>query len=463
MRARFRFTISDLIPIAVALLASFPLHNNDLWWHLATGRWISFHHAVPRDDLFSWTHFLGAWVDNEWLAQLILYGVWKLGGNAALIITRALIFCGLALLMRTWLRAMRMPRLFLPAMAGAIAVSHHWWEIRPSAATLAALLVMMIIIERARSGVDRVWTLPLLFLLWANTHPGFFFGLVILAAITLACVVDPLLPRWKHSARGALRGGRMLAVTAASALATLINPYGIRVYEQQFAIARNPLYRELLDEWMAPPVWIAAIAAIVILIAIIRLKEIPLSRLAPLFGCALLSLTAIRFSEYLGWIAIPLALTALPRLRIPVSRVPAVAHLALALVIVAVALPRERIEPMRYPQGCDAQITRSDRLFNRLSWGGWLIWTRNLAPFIDGRCSGQRLFFGYVLAENGQALQRFDEWRIDTVLVSRSEGVARQLENAASWSRVCDDGASVLFRRRGIPGGPASLTPVRRR
>jgi len=464
MRTRFRFSIAELIPIAVALLASFPLHNNDLWWHLATGRWIWMHHAVPRDDIFSWTHYLGAWVDNEWLSELFLYGVWNIFGPTALIVARALIFTGLALLLRTWMRVMRQPRLFLPAIAGAVIVSHHWWEIRPSVATLAALLIMMIVIERARLGVDRLWTIPILFLVWANTHPGFFFGLVILVCITVACLLDPLLPGWKRSTRGALRASRMAIVTAAAAVATLINPYGLRVYEQQFAIARNPLYRRLLDEWMSPPLWIAAIAVAAILVALIRVKRIPLSRLAPLFGSALLSLTAIRFCEYLGWVAIPLALTVLPRLRLPASRATAAAHLGVAaLVSLLFLLPNDRIEPMRYPCGCDAQITPRDRLFNRLSWGGWLIWRRNLATFIDGRCSGQRLFFGYALAENGQALQRFDQWRIDTVLVSRTEGVSRQLLAAPSWKLVCDDGTALLFRRNGIPGPPASLTPVRRR
>ena len=54
--------LDALLVAAVPLLALFPLHNNDLWWHLAAGRWIVEHHAVPRTDVFSWTHFLGAWV-----------------------------------------------------------------------------------------------------------------------------------------------------------------------------------------------------------------------------------------------------------------------------------------------------------------------------------------------------------------------------------------------------------------
>jgi len=463
MRPRWRASIADVLPVAAALLALFPLHNNDLWWHLAAGKWIWLHHAVPRDDIFSWTHYLGAWVDNEWLAELAMYGVWSIGRNAALIVARALVFAGLALLLRAYVRALRIPRAYLPAMIGAIALSHHWWELRPSVASLAGLLVMLIVIERAQTGTNRLWMLPLLFVIWANTHPGFAFGLVVLSCITVACALDPLLHRLRCSSRGALTAPRMLVVTLASIAATFVNPYGLRVYEQQFAIARNPLYRQLLDEWITPPIWISIAAVLVIAAGLLRLRRIPLLRLAPLFGTALLSMTAIRFSEYLGWIAVPLVLTVLPKLQMPASRLhPAIAA-ASALAVALVAVPRETIEPNRYPAACAAAVTPRDRLFNRLSWGGWLIWNRQLAPFIDGRCSGQRLFFGYILAANGNAPKLFDQWRIDAVLVSPDEGVTRQLVHAPGWRIACKDEASVLFRRGGIPSGDEPLSRVRRR
>ena len=84
----------------VPLLALFPLHNNDLWWHLATGKWIAAHHAVPRDDIFAWTRYLTGWIDNEWLSQVLFYGAWKAGGLRALIVFRALLFAAIAVLLR---------------------------------------------------------------------------------------------------------------------------------------------------------------------------------------------------------------------------------------------------------------------------------------------------------------------------------------------------------------------------
>src|SRR5689334_21554695 len=91
-------TSADALLIAIVpLFALFPLHNNDLWWHLATGKWIVANFAVPRDDIFSWTHYLRGWIDNEWLSQVLFYGVWKIGGERALIVLRAVMFAGIAL------------------------------------------------------------------------------------------------------------------------------------------------------------------------------------------------------------------------------------------------------------------------------------------------------------------------------------------------------------------------------
>lgn len=478
---KWRPSPADLIPAAVALLAMFPLHNNDLWWHLATGRWIVEHLAVPRSDVFSWTHYLGAWVDNEWLGQVVVYGVWRLGGNVALIALRACLYAGLALLVRAFSR-----EAFAPAIAVAVALSHHWWELRPSVFTLAALLLMLIAIERGREG----WLVPL-FLVWANVHPGFLFGLIVLAAVS---VVKP--PLWK--------------VTPFCALATLVNPYGLRVYEQQFVIARNSHYRALLDEWVVPPVGFLLLATGFVICGALSLRRAPLHRLVFLFAGAFLSMTAVRFEECLGWIAAPVFFTLPmmvpraeggearggwlgPRLFVLLAAIvvgwnpPAanaifaatahhhglvvrqriascviamlalfrpgglrrrwVALTAAAAIAGGMFFVRTTVEPGRYPGSCLERLPPGTRVFHRLAWGGWLIW-HGRASFIDGRCSGQRLFFGTVAAQTGRARPLLRLWGIEYVLASPEDGVSGQIRNAPEWILVCRDEASTLYRRR---------------
>jgi len=43
---------------AVPLLALFPLHKQRLCVASRDRKWIVAHHAVPRDDIFSWTRYM---------------------------------------------------------------------------------------------------------------------------------------------------------------------------------------------------------------------------------------------------------------------------------------------------------------------------------------------------------------------------------------------------------------------
>lgn len=492
----------DLLAGLVPLLALFPLHNNDLWWHLATGRWIVANHAVPRSDIFSWTNYIPGWVDNEWLAQLIFFGVWGAGGDAALIALRAALFAAIALLLRQVTVALRVPRSFPAALAVAIALSHHWWELRPSLFSMIGLLLLILAIERR---VLRL--LPFLFLLWANLHPGFLFGLTVLAAVLVASFLERLTSNWRRSN---LNPEDLALALAGSIAASVVNPYGLRVFSQQFAIAGNREYRMLLDEWLVPPLPFLAVVVIAFVLAMANIRAVPLHRLAIYFACATLSITAVRFEEYFAWLAIPFLMTfPVVRKRRVVAEVAAIviavfvgwfppaarpadrfsafhrstthrqriaSTIAATGALAAIAMQRRRVrpayvaggaaalaalalvllrpthlvEPNRYPGACAAAIPGNVRLFNRLSWGGWLIWKRSLPVFIDGRCSGQPLFFEFIAAQVRHARPVLDRRGVDWVIAGSDDGVVRQLLGAREWTLACRDETAFVFQRKSL-------------
>src|ERR1700752_1758187 len=69
-----------LVAAALALLSFVHLWDPDVWWHLATGRFIVEHHGLPHTDPFSFTMAGAPWRAVDWLAELILYGAWRLAG-----------------------------------------------------------------------------------------------------------------------------------------------------------------------------------------------------------------------------------------------------------------------------------------------------------------------------------------------------------------------------------------------
>src|SRR4029453_17072772 len=81
--------------IAVMELAQVP-SAVDLAYHLKVGELIVAERAVPRTDVLAWTTAGRPWLDQNWGAQVALYGIWRLGGLPLLTVASAL--CAVA----TW-------------------------------------------------------------------------------------------------------------------------------------------------------------------------------------------------------------------------------------------------------------------------------------------------------------------------------------------------------------------------
>ena len=64
-----------------------PVADPDFWWHLRSGQWIVETGAIPHTDPFSHTNLGKPWIAHEWLSEVIIYGLYRLGGLPLLIFT----------------------------------------------------------------------------------------------------------------------------------------------------------------------------------------------------------------------------------------------------------------------------------------------------------------------------------------------------------------------------------------
>ena len=299
-----RITVADAALLLVPVLTWFPFRNNDLWWQLAAGRWMARHRSFMAGDPFSFTGFMGSWIDNEWLSQVIFYGTWSLGGVSTLLVLRGLLYTLLFVVVRGYLSACRAPSTLLPALVVGIAGSYQWWELRPSVFSLIGTMCLLWVLEHFRRTGRKLWLVLPLFVLWANLHPGFVFGLAVLFAVTIAVWLEPLLGAWP---RWTTHGSRMplLLAAAGAAGATLVNPYGWSVYLQHVGIFGNPAYRAVLDEYAPPPVlFVVFVLATCASFVCLRWRRVPLAALVPVLGAAALSVVAVRFQEYFAIVAL---------------------------------------------------------------------------------------------------------------------------------------------------------------
>jgi hypothetical protein len=87
---RVEQALPALVVALAAALSLRRLDNTDTWWHLAGGRWIVTHGSVPSNDPLSWTVRDHAWTNVQWLFDVLIYGLYRLGGPSLLVVTAAI-------------------------------------------------------------------------------------------------------------------------------------------------------------------------------------------------------------------------------------------------------------------------------------------------------------------------------------------------------------------------------------
>src|SRR5579872_3895529 len=178
------------IPVVVCLQ---PGIDWDLWWHLRVGEWVVANGAVPQHDPFSAFGQDRPWVAYSWLFEVLVYGLERAFGLAgALIYQTALALAVVAAVHR--LVARREPRFLVSTglTAAAVLALAALFKQRPWLFTIlfSALTLDVVLDLRAARRNRLTWLLPLLYVLWANIHIQFVYGLFILGLACGAPLID---------------------------------------------------------------------------------------------------------------------------------------------------------------------------------------------------------------------------------------------------------------------------------
>jgi hypothetical protein len=468
-------------------LFSTELADSDAWWHLKTGQYIVTQHRLPYPDPFAYTTALvkpaygGEAVTqrfnltHEWLAQAFMYLIESAGGPGAVILSRALLLtlcCGLT----AWI-VRRRTNSWSWAIAAALVAAPSLTDFahdRPSLLSYAFPFAFIAIFEARR----RLWLLPVLALIWANCHGGFFLGWVVCGAYC----ADALLTR-APDARS------ILAFSGAAVLISGLNPNGFNVVSTLISYRQSPLTATLI-EWSRPGFWgepyafflllYGAAAALALSCRRVRIADwlmfaaFAAASLAAFRNLPLMALLApILIATYFPWERTLLAMWQ----RTP----PAMARYAAYAVAAALACGtvwgiasgaffQLRAAEWRYPAGAANFLqhnTIAARLFNTYEDGGYFIW-RGLPVFIDGRSLSENLFQDYrMIMGTPPGDQRRDDtlarYQIGAIAINAfeySSGVLYPLALAltqpgeSNWKLVYDDPAAMVFLRDPPPGVP---------
>ena len=171
----FDRVLAALVFLAIALACALTPMQTDTWWQLRAGRDMWASRSVLLTDVYSHTAYGTFWPNHEWLAEVVFYALYRVGGFPLLTLFAAALIVGGWML--SWRLAKGPVRERFLWVGIALIPSSLWWEPRPHAFSLLFIVATVFLIARRR-----LWWLPLIFVVWANVHGGVLLGFVLLGA-----------------------------------------------------------------------------------------------------------------------------------------------------------------------------------------------------------------------------------------------------------------------------------------
>ena len=235
----------------------------DIWWHIRVGQWIIEHHGFPRQGIFSAFGATHPWAAYSWGFEVVMATLNRAFGLMA--ISLFVIAFDVALVLVIFLVTRFFSHSFWWAwLLSAVAV----WAMdlnrvnvaRPVALSILFFTLELVMIFRAQEtrNVRRLYWLPLLFLVWANFHIQFIYGLLLPELLATVTSVERWVNRrWpaeqgEADATQALRPAMLWAIFAACFVATLVNPYTVGLYRLIFTYAQSTFAYSVILEFQAP-------------------------------------------------------------------------------------------------------------------------------------------------------------------------------------------------------------------
>ncbi len=466
--------------------------DSDTGWHLRTGEWILSHRAVPTEDFFSFAKPHQAWFAWEWAWDLLFAFIHKFSGLGGVAFVNVIVLGVVSVLLyKLALRASGNEILGLFVTVLAICGSSLHWLARPHLLSWIFFLLFLHLIRDLQAGRRRaLYLLPAVTVAWANIHPSFFLGILLLLLAALEDALEELLAR--HTWRAVYeRCFPILLGAAACALGSLLNPYSWRLhwkifqsltsglmnniqeyqsvnfryapagfFECMLLLAAASVFWSLQSKRIRPAISVIFWAHAALLAG----RNVPLFLMvaAPAVACMLQDVLArLRPFPRIGAVCTTISeicgeIRPWEKLR-RLHAVSALAVLILAALFASGASGFEgQFDPDRFPITAIPVVEGSGatRIFASDQWGGYLIY--RLYPskqvFIDGRAD----VFGRDLSNTSLGILnasydwswQLDHFAVDMVVIKPDAPLATVLKTSPGWRMLFDDGRAIVFQTK---------------
>ena len=462
-----------------ALLLKFCVLDLDIWWHLKVGDWIVEHLAVPHTGILSRTAADRPWVAYSWGYEVLLSRAYQWFGLVGIGVYGVLLTLAVAYSIY-WMARRLSGRFWWACALATVTCSAFLYNLMPRPVFFSMVLftvTLTLILEANRSGrVQLLYWLPPLFVLWANLHIQFLYGLFLVGLLLGVNLLQRVAGR-----RGIVPGfvlpptlptTTLGAIFLGCVVASCIGPYSYHLYQVIFEYSTAQVPYVMIQELR--PINFRAYSHYVQLLltgagffALGWQKKIDPFKLALLIVASVVGFRTMRDSWFICIAAaaciadFPAPETEWRRGETWLEKSGVAAFVALAMVLVASDADfnqrgLDRAISSMYPVKALNYLRQHPApgpIYNTLDWGGFLTWYMPDYPVaIDGRNDLygddlDRLFFE---TENGGESYATDPYlnEAGVVLMQKSHPLAGLLLSDPRFSLVYQDQFAAVFVRR---------------
>ncbi|MBL7662135.1 hypothetical protein JNK13_05225 [bacterium] len=482
---------------ALVILAAFKLKlgwfgDPGLGWHLKTGELIWQTQSLPATDPFLNPAVNAPWIIDQWLSDILLWLCYSVAGFSAVkIVAHFVVICSFVfILQKILVRETRNYILIGFVLLLVAAQASMSWFVRPVVfsflcfaccyqlfAPRLALRPSGMKLKLLCQGVSTF----LLFTLWANLHPSFALGFLII----LAALISRILNRDFEAAKAS---SLLLGIAL---LATFVTPYGLDLHLTAFKLVQSDFFTKLNQEWLAPRMSESSFTIFYAALGFFALALLltPRCKLLTSFDLVLCSpllweaLNHRRFIPYFIFAFAPVMIRSgisigsvftktlnrkLPLITSAFRSINAKEEcgskaLLSLLALLGLYLPQclschqrtEQVNPLDafYPARAIEYVLKQkpERLFNHPDYGGYLIW-RGFQPFIDDRNQliGEERYrlFLQINQAKGNWLEKIAENKFTFLLLDRLSPAHRKLSTLGltGFEKVYEDKKASVWR-----------------
>ncbi len=404
-----------ILMAAIAFEARTTVRDPDLWWHLKVGDWIVDHHAVPYVGILSRIAGSRPWIAYSWGYEVLLsrsYAWFGLAGLAmfGILLTVAVTFVLFWMLHRL---SGRFWTAWILALIGSFAFLFSLMP-RPVFVTMILFTVVLsFLLEAQRTErMQLLWWLPAIFILWANIHIQFIYGLFAVGLFMGTNLLQRL-ASWSGFEPDFLQAPALplldlIGVLFACFAATFLGPYTYHLYHVVAAYSNSHVPYSTIQELLAFDFnffthYVLLFLTAAAFFAIGWPKKLDLFKFCLLIVASVVAFRTERDAWFLGICAVTftadIAGSSLKGSNpTPVLKLPELAGVVALLMLMLWLTARntgftardlDRAISHEYPVDAANFIRQrqlAGPLYNNLDWGGFLIWYMPQYPVtIDGR------------------------------------------------------------------------------